>query len=1011
MRKRLLCLGISMLMLVACFATPLSALAAEEKAPTDNVGAEDIPQDGSYYNYYLLYADAETYVGYIDEHKLLENDTQLTVKKHDEVVERKGYPYYVLNSENTEFTIKVDIPKDAKYGITLDYFQIANKEKDIEISILIDGESPYNEANQISLPRIWTDEIDAAGVPEGEYFECSDKNGNADDIRPVQKEMPEWTERSLINIQGLYTDPYQFFLTKGTHEITFKLDREAVAISNIRIGNKEALPSYSEYLADHEKYGYVKNNGVEYNKGNGDDSSIFVQGEQTYKKNNIVLYATYDNSGASTLPNDPAYTKLNTIGQSNWTTNGDEISWKINVAEGKAGLYKVVFRARQNFNEGMYSYRTLKVNGEIPFEEAREIAFKYQQGWYMLEFGKKNSEDETVEDYYVYLDEGENVFSLTCTTGVMSEVLRNVQQAVLDLNAIYRQIISVTSTEPDIYRDYSLDQQIPTLEQDLKDAQKFIDDTAARVEQITGTRGSQASSLDYVSGIIEELAKDPYVIPERLSSFKSGIETLGSLVSTLSKLALEIDYIVFLPSDVETPSGDEGFLNGVSFTWNQFISSFTIDYNSMSGSGDAKGADVVKVWVSTGRDQAKIISRLISDSEEKLVTSSGKKIAVQLSMVDTGGTLIRATLAGKGPDCALMIGEDAPMNLAARGALVPLDEYREALLDQFEPCAWTPFWYNGHYYALPETQSFDLMFYRTDVLEQFGIEPPQAHDKSTWWTWDRFYEVMEILQNGNLRVGIVEINSANAGISAGMGTFDKFLVQNGGTYYTKNLDQTLFTEEVAYQSFERWVELYSKYGLDRSYDFYSRFRTGEMPLALQNYTSYNQVKTAAPELNGLWTFAPIPGTERINEETGEKYIDISETSVVTGCIMLKSAQEKGIEEAASIFLKWWASHETQSEYARELEATLGVAARYAPANKITFDTLGWTDAEAEIIRTQRAEVTVMNEIPGNYILKRSLTSAFRSVINGENTARRALTIYNVDINDEIKRKRIEFGLE
>ncbi len=53
----------------------------------------------------------------------------------------------------------------------------------------------------------------------------------------------------------------------------------------------------------------------------------------------------------------------------------------------------------------------------------------------------------------------------------------------------------------------------------------------------------------------------------------------------------------------------------------------------------------------------------------------------------------------------------------------------------------------------------------------------------------------------------------------------------------------------------------------------------------------------------------------------------------------------------------------------------------------------------------------MNEVPGNYLLKRSITSAFRSVMSGKNAARRALTIYNKDINDEIARKRQEFGLD
>ena len=290
------------------------------------------------------------------------------------------------------------------------------------------------------------------------------------------------------------------------------------------------------------------------------------------------------------------------------------------------------------------------------------------------------------------------------------------------------------------------------------------------------------------------------------------------------------------------------------------------------------------------------------------------------------------------------------------------------------------------------------MFYRTDVFRELGIKAPK--------TWDEFYRVMEVLQNSNLKVGIPEVNSANAGVSSGITTFDRFLIQNGGTYYTKKLDKTLFDQEVAYSAFEQWVELYSKYGLDRSFDFYSRFRTGEMPLSIQNYASYNQIKSAAPELNGLWTIAPIPGTV---QKDGS--INNSETSVVTGCIMLKSAQKKGIEEAASTFLSWWVDSETQAEYARELEATLGVAARYAPANKLAFETLGWTAEESAVIKSQWKSVTVMNEIPGNYVLKRSLTSAFRAVIAGKNSARRSLTIYNKDINDEIKRKRKEFGLE
>lgn len=991
MRKRIYCLALSLVLAITTFSAPITAFAKDDNGTELNSATQKIidsfdvnSESNEYYDYYNYYLDKEKYVGTID---LKGTDFSKSEKGKTDKIE--GVKAVVLDESNGWVEYKVSIPEDAKYAITFDYYQVLHKEKDIEITVKIDGKLPYKEARQVIIPRIWEDTINPDNVPEGAYFECTDEKGNADDVRPTQKEKQIWTSRELINIQGLYDEPYQFYLTKGTHTFRFELEREAIAISDIHIGNKPEPISYDEYISQYSESDYIKNNGIKY--GEKGDASVTFQAEETFSKNNIVLYPTYDNSGASTHPNHPAYTKLNTIGQANWATNGDEIVWNVKVK--KAGLYKLAMRSRQNFNAGMYSYRTLKVNGEVPFKEAKVVKFKYQQSWYMLTLGDEK------KDYYIYLNEGDNKLSLSCTTGEMSEVLRNVQELVMNLNEIYRQIINVTSTTPDTYRDYTLEQQIPTLLDDMKAAIDQLKFTSKLVKEITGTDGSQASSINYVLGIIEELHADPYMIPQRLTSFKGGIETLGSLVSTIGRLALEIDYLVLLPVDTEAPKVSDGFFNGLKFTWNQFISSFTVDYN-MTGGIEATGENVdkVNVWVTTGRDQAKVINRLISDNKDKLVTSDGKQISVQLSMVDTGGTLIRATLAGKGPDCALMIGEDTPMNLAARGALVPLTDYKPALEDQFQKDTWIPFWYNGEYYALPETQSYDVMFYRTDIFEEYGLEVPK--------TWDDFYKVMEVFQNDNLVVGIPEINAANAGISSGLSTFDKFLIQNGGTYYTPKLDRTQFDQEVAYCAFEEWTELYSKYGLDRSFDFYSRFRTGEMPLSIQPYTAYNQVKTAAPELNGLWTFAEVPG---VLQKDGT--INNAETSVVTGCIMLKSAQKKGIEEAASVFLSWWVSAETQAEYARELEATLGVAARYHPANKIAFESLGWNTNEAKILKSQWSKVTVMNEIPGNYALKRDLTSAFRAVMSGKNTARRSLTIYNKTINDEIARKRREFGLE
>lgn len=156
-------------------------------------------------------------------------------------------------------------------------------------------------------------------------------------------------------------------------------------------------------------------------------------------------------------------------------------------------------------------------------------------------------------------------------------------------------------------------------------------------------------------------------------------------------------------------------------------------------------------------------------------------------------------------------------------------------------------------------------------------------------------------------------------------------------------------------------------------------------------------------MRGLWKFAPIPGTLK---EDGT--IDRSETADGNACILLKNCENK---EAAFTFMKWWTSSEIQARYGTELEAIMGPAARYHTANIEAFKALPWTDEESAILLEQWEHVTDTPQIPGNYFITRSLTSAFRSVVDEEYNPVYMLNSVNKDMNAEIKRKRIEFGLE
>ena len=83
----------------------------------------------------------------------------------------------------------------------------------------------------------------------------------------------------------------------------------------------------------------------------------------------------------------------------------------------------------------------------------------------------------------------------------------------------------------------------------------------------------------------------------------------------------------------------------------------------------------------------------------------------------------------------------------------------------------------------------------------------------------------------------------------------------------------------------------------------------------------------------------------------EGAINRAESSAVSGCMVLNSAVKKGLGKEAAEFLMWWVSDDTQLQYGRELEATMGIGARYYPANLQAFRQMGWSKSEAAVIES------------------------------------------------------------
>lgn len=929
----------------------------------------DQSEVGTYLTYYTAHAGtarpSDTVIATVENLTGSEKADKQTDTKDDKVG-----AYVAEDNLWVEWTIEV--PTTGVYNMTLDYYALQDSGRDVTFSVKIDGQTPFTEAGVLTLPRLWKD--DPNGFKDGEFLR--DNTGN--DLRPGQIEVFGWQKNAFVDPLGMYSDPYFFYLEAGVHTIRIERIREAALIASVEFSNADALPSYSDYAA---KYDSSKKTSGEV---------LTLQAELATNKNSSTLYALTDHQDAGTTPNDPVDMRLNTIGGSNWTTNGQEITWTVPVKQ--EGWYTLAFRARQNANQGMISYRTLKVNGEIPFREAVNLEFPYDTDWEVRTVG---TVDKPLK---LYLKPGDTV-TMSATAGALCDVLRTIQQSVLDMNQIYREIIVITGTSPDIYQDYYLEDEIPGLKERFLEQQAILKKTADDIIAVTGKTGSQTSTLLKASEKIGVYATKSYEITANLSEFKSNIESLSSLLLTFGGQPLELDCLYFIPDDAKTPTGRASLWAGLSFEVQKFFGSFFNDYQDGTG-----GDETINVWVTTGRDQLQIVSSLVTE----FTNETG--IPVRLALVDTGDTLIQATMAGKGPDVALMVAASYVINLSMRGALVDLSkgdynivEDMEALNTTFDPSAWKQFKYikskdDQGIYGIPEIQTFPVLFYRTDILEELDLTPPE--------TWDEFYEMLRTLQGRNMNFGMTETSTALPGVSGSIDVFQSLLFQRGTSYYNDTLTATLFDTPEAYDAFEQWAEFYSKYGVARSVDFYNRLRTGDVPIGIASYATYNQLQAAAPELRGLWAMAPTPGTR---QEDGT--IDNTVAATCNGCMMLTTAEKRGVSENAYKFLSWWTSADVQTRYGNQLEATMGVAARYTPAANEAITEMGWTQAELDVLMGQRANIDAMYSIPGDYMVSRSLTNAVRSALDGDAEPRRALSKYNRDINAEITRKRKEFGLE
>src|SRR5690606_21723201 len=195
------------------------------------------------------------------------------------------------------------------------------------------------------------------------------------------------------------------------------------------------------------------------------------------------------------------------------------------------------------------------------------------------------------------------------------------------------------------------------------------------------------------------------------------------------------------------------------------------------------------------------------------------------------------------------------------------------------------------------------------------------------------YNMISVLQKQNMEFFLPLESSANNVTLVPNATFAMMLYQNGGEFYRDGGKRSALDSDVSMDVFKRWTQFYTNYKFPLQADFPNRFRTGEMPIGIADYTTYNMLTVMAPEIKGLWEFTLVPGTE-----LADGTINHEVASHTTAVLMLEKSENK---EYAWEFMKWWTDKETQIAYGREMEGLMGEAARYPTANIEALEELPW----------------------------------------------------------------------
>jgi len=853
-------------------------------------------------------------------------------------------PVSASSQRYTQWQEEISVDESGYFNIRVEYQYLERQSSAATGTILIDGVLPSPEAEHFIFPK---------RIAYADFPFLVDSMGN--DRMPYRTQLMVPDSVVIQDREGRMSSPLVFFFESGLHCITIEVDG-FVRILGVELKRHNELPSHYEYI----------NSFADAEKWTVNDTMITVEAENMSYKSGMNIVPSFM-AGAAITPQEPGVRRLNVIGLTSFDAAGDFAEWSFDVKE--SGFYFFTFRYMQNMNVNLNSYRTIYINGQVPFYEFKEVAFPFTTRW----------RNFTLEQFPVFLESGENTIRLAVTTAPYAEISDALFAAVGGIRNLDMNLRSVIGNEVDPFRIWNLENYLPHLVDSLTRYADELDNIMYRLAELSGFGVDEYRIMQAAVRDLRQFAHRPDDLARSVHSLSQVFGSLTDWLISLERQPIVFDKFFIHSADAEMPQAVPNIFVRFWHALRNFFASFF----DAAATGDAADEDGerLQVWVRRSRDYVDLMQRM---SDDFFTPETG--IPVNVNFIPDTTVLILANAAGTLPELAAGMDINVPFEYALRGALVDLTRFDgfDLLTAPMAPGALVPYRFMGGVYALPEEVIFNVLYYRTDIFEQLGLTAPD--------TWDDVLDVVHRLY------------TVNSTFFYPYGDFQTFFAQRGIPIYTDDGLSLAADSEEGFSAFRFWTDLYIKHGLPARMDsFYQHFRMGTAPIGVAGVGEYIRFELTAPDIAGQWNVAPIPGT--INEQG---LINRSQAGNQNGIMMFNTAPER--EENAWTFLQWWLATETQILFAQNLVNFYGPEFRWHTANLDVIRQLDWRQETLDVFAEQLMWYNPVPLVPGgSYMTGREIWNAWTRTVIRQEHYREQLEIAFRDVSMEMERKQLEFG--